>query len=125
MVAVAVAARLGQLDKDEVDRMAAATLALILSRLHHPRAMAAGHSERHPPGLSALQTGALAATTQLGSHRRRLALGTHVLALRHVHRPKLAGARHRTHPARRADVSQRVHRAVAIYTRQTNSQLIN
>jgi len=44
-----------QLDKDEVDRVPAAALAPLLSGLHHPRTVAAGHAERHPLRLAVPQ----------------------------------------------------------------------
>lgn len=89
----------GQLDKDEVDRMTTAALALFLRRLHHPCSVTAGHAEGHPLRLSVLQASALAAAAQLGTHRRRLTLGTDVDALGHVRRPQLLVARLGAYPA--------------------------
>jgi len=108
-----------QLDKDEVDQVTPAALAPFLPGLHHPRAVAAGHPERHPLRLAVAQALSLAATAQLGTHRRRLALGAHVDALGHVRRPRRPAARVGAHPARRTHFGQRVHRTVATHTHTT------
>jgi len=89
----------GQLDKDEVDRMTAAALTLFLCGLHDPFPVTACYTKRHPLRLTVAQTGALAATSQLGAHSRRLALSTDVDVLGHVGSPELFAARLRTHPA--------------------------
>ena len=81
--------------------MTTAALTAPLPGLHHPRAVAARHAERHPLRLAIPQAGALAAAAQPRTHRRRLALGAHVHALRHVGRPQAAAGRRAggPHPA--------------------------
>ena len=89
----------GQSDKDKVDEMATAALTLYLPGLHHPGSVTAGHSERHPLSLAVPQSGALAATTQRRTHRRRLTFGADVDALGHVGRPQLIAVWLGAHPA--------------------------
>lgn len=105
-----------QLDKDEIDRMTSAALALFLPGLHHPRSMAAGHAERHPLCLAVAKTLSLTASAQLGTHRCRLTLGTNVESFGHVRCPAHLAARLGADPARRPYVSQRIHRTEPTHT---------